>query len=451
MKVKTISRNEEFFIKARQSNIPKVFRNHQSTLHPFHKGRELVRATVAVKLERLLSKPFLGALDGHADGVYAMTTVPTSLTTIVSGAGDGELRTWHLPSRRIRWAVRGHSGRVGGVACSKNMLISCGLDKLIKVWSLEQVVADSVSNSSFNTADIQPYLVQMGARPFTGVDHHCSKDMYATSSTQVDLWDYNRSEPIQTLAWNGETMRSVKFNLVETNILVSTALDRSIVLYDVRASTPIRKLVTKACSNAVCWNPMEAYFFSSANDDSNCYTYDCRKLKDAVCVHQGFQNAVMSVDYSPTGRELACGAYDKTIRIFPVDSTVSREIYHTRRMQRVFSVKYTRDSAYLLSGSDDSNLRLWKTVASKPLRKLTQREERKINYLNKLKQRFGHIRSIRSIMNHRHVPRSLYVQQRTSAVQTEAEKNRVYRTLLARSRGPPIANSLRAHIVTTEE
>jgi hypothetical protein len=42
----------------------------------------------------VFAKPFAGALDAHSDGVYALAKHPHSLTTIVSGAGDGEIRVW---------------------------------------------------------------------------------------------------------------------------------------------------------------------------------------------------------------------------------------------------------------------------------------------------------------------------------------------------------------------
>jgi len=46
----------------------------------------------------------------------------------------------------------------------------------------------------------------------------------------------------------------------------------------------------------------------------------------------------LDIDYAPTGRELVTGSYDRTIRIFPVDQGHSREVYHTQRMQRYFSL-----------------------------------------------------------------------------------------------------------------
>ena len=42
----------------------------------------------------------------------------------------------------------------------------------------------------------------------------------------------------------------------------------------------------------------------------------------------------MDVDYSPTGREVVAGSYDRSVRIFAYNGGRSREVYHTKRMQR---------------------------------------------------------------------------------------------------------------------
>lgn len=44
-----------------------------------------------------------------------------------------------------------------------------------------------------------------------------------------------------------------------------------------------------------------------------------------------------------------------------------REVYHTKRMQHVITVKWTSDSKYILCGSDEMNIRLWKANASEKL------------------------------------------------------------------------------------
>ena len=43
--------------------------------------------------------------------------------------------------------------------------------------------------------------------------------------------------------------------------------DRSIILYDMREASPVRKVVLKMRSNTLCWNPMEAFVFTAANED----------------------------------------------------------------------------------------------------------------------------------------------------------------------------------------
>lgn len=80
---------------------------------------------------------------------------------------------------------------------------------------------------------------------------------------------------------------------------------------------------------------------------------------------QDFVSSVMDVDYSPTGREFVAGSYDRSVRIFCFNAGHSREVYHTKRMQRVFAVQYGMDGSYVYSGSDDMNVRvskLWGSV-----------------------------------------------------------------------------------------
>lgn len=77
--------------------------------------------------------------------------------------------------------------------------------------------------------------------------------------------------------------------------------------------------------------------------------------------------AVIDVDYSPTGKEFVSGSYDKSIRIFEVNKGHSREVYHTKRMQRLTCVGWSLDDKYIISGSDEMNLRIWKAKASEKL------------------------------------------------------------------------------------
>ena len=50
------------------------------------------------------------------------------------------------------------------------------------------------------------------------------------------------------------------------------------VLYDCRASTPIKKVTLQMQSNGVSWNPQEAMIFTVANEDNNLYSFDLRNV-----------------------------------------------------------------------------------------------------------------------------------------------------------------------------
>lgn len=125
-------------------------------------------------------------------------------------------------------------------------------------------------------------------------------------------------------------------------------------------------------------------------------------------MHMDHVSAVLDVDYSPTGQEFVSGSYDKTIRIFERDSGRSREVYHTSRMQRVSCVRFSGDSTYVLSGSDETNIRIWKANSSQKLGALAPREKAAFNYNAKLKERFKHHPQLKRIKRHRHVPKAVF-------------------------------------------
>ena len=104
---------------------------------------------------------------------------------------------------------------------------------------------------------------------------------------------------------------------MEPHILGACASDRSIILYDIRLATPMRKVIMEMNTNAIAWNPMEAPTFIAANEDYNLYAFDMRHLKRPTNVHMDHVSAVTCVGFAPTGREFVSGSYDKTVRIFP--------------------------------------------------------------------------------------------------------------------------------------
>ncbi|CAG8558049.1 947_t:CDS:10 [Diversispora eburnea] len=412
MSLKVLTRSASDYIRETPHDIHKIKRNLDPKIHPFEKAREYNRALNAVKLERMFAKPFVGALSGHSDGVYCMAKHPKKLTTFISGSGDGELRIWDLTERITTWKVAGHKSIIKGVCCSpvnNNLYFSCGTDKTIKIWNPEQ-------------SREEPLNTFIGKFAYSAIDHHRSNSIFATSGSQIDVWDENRSNPIKTFTFDSEMTNTVRFNQTEVNILGSCGTDREIVLYDLRMNSPLSKLVMK--TNALAWNPMEAFIFVTANEDQNCYTFDMRKMDCALNVFKDHVSAVLDVDYSPTSEEIVTGAYDKTIRIFNARQGHSRDVYHTKRMQRIFCVKYSMDSKYILSGSDDGNVRLWKTNASEKIGPKDFRERAHLEYSDRLKERYKSLPEIKRISRHRNIPKEIKNAQYKKRIMLQSRKQK---------------------------
>ena len=69
--------------------------------------------------------------------------------------------------------------------------------------------------------------------------------------------------------------------------------------------------------------------------------------------------------------------------------------------------KWTPDAQYVLSGSDDGNVRLWRANASKREGIKSARQRQKLEYDESLKKRYEHMPEIRRIKRHRHIPKQV--------------------------------------------
>lgn len=250
MLVLTITIDNFFFL---------VPRNYDPGCHHFEGAREYVRALNATKLERVFAKPFIGSLDGHRDAVSCIGKHPKSLSFLVSGAYDGEVKVWDIPQKTCIRSFAAHEGIVRGITFNTDgeNFITVGDDKIIRTWNASLIEDDN--KEAINT--------MISKTVVSGISHNRKDATFVTSGEICQLWDETRNEPIKTYKWGVDSLHDVAFNPIETNLMAACASDRSIILYDTRDSGPLRKIVMKLKSNKLCWNPMEAFIFTCANED----------------------------------------------------------------------------------------------------------------------------------------------------------------------------------------
>ncbi|KAL9709330.1 Protein sof1 [Leucoagaricus gongylophorus] len=380
-------------------------RNLDPLMHPFARARERTRALNAAKMDRIFAKPFITALEGHTDAIESMAKQPDSLVNVASGSWGGDIIMHNLSSRHITAKIpKAHKGKVSELCyASADRLLSCGVDRTVKLWS----VSDNSSEDN-----VLPLSIFPGKTAFNAVDHHRSDRLFATASDTLQIWDETRTSSISNLTFQTsvETITALKFNPAETSIIASCGSDRTFTLYDIRTSKAERRVVMHFQSTSLSWSPTLPTLLLLASEDHNLYTFDVRHLNNPTQIYKAHSSAVTSCEWSPTGMEFVSGGWDKTVRIwqFKDGKGAQRpEVYHTKRMQRVTSTVYSCDARFVLSGSDEGNIRIWKAKASEKLGVVTARERAAIEYRNKLKERWAVDAEVARISRSRHLPKAV--------------------------------------------
>lgn len=432
MKIKVLSRNDAEW-SGRVDGTPNVSRQSKNTtpsLHAPQRPLDLQRAITAAKITRTLARPFLFTCSpSHIDGIYGIAKSRNDISLFSSISGDGEIKLWNMITHKPLFSFTPKPAAfIRGVTFSydSKRLLFCSDAKIIHSINVDERCDENDIEGNWVPDSLKKYLCNSGV-PACICSSYTMNQFATGVSETIQVWDEVRSKPLSTLSLGNSTdsIHCIEYNPIETNIIASSASDRSISLYDIRSNTPIRKLVLSHRTNDLSWNPIEAMTLSAANDDHNIYSYDIRKLSNgAVVVHKDHTAAVMSIDYNPTGQEIVSGGYDKMIRIFKASSGRSRESYHTKRMQKVFAVRFSLDGGYVVSGSDDGDIRTWKSERSRPLKPLFHNEKLKIQTSEGLIDRYRHVDVVRRIAMKRHVPKHVKFMQMTKGIMKRSQKRK---------------------------
>ncbi|CAD7934404.1 unnamed protein product [Amoebophrya sp. A25] len=470
-----------------ENGVSRIQRNLDPALHPFAREREYQRAMVGVKLQKLFAKPFVTALDGHFDAIRVLRRSNAAPMRLYSGACDGEVILWDLGFSKVQTRWKAHTGFVRGIVeepgiSTSNSLFTCGDDKCIHWWDLSSLGTSALqdedqyaasktnsgyansskgnvmqlggpsgagassstigggattgSSSSCDSTSITPRHTWRAASAITSLDHHWSKPLLVSTGDTVDLWDRNRSQPISSIEWGCDQVYVAKFNPAEPCLIAATAADNSISLYDLRQTTQnsaIRKVLLKNRSNALCWNPQEPQYFTVANENGNLYTFDMRKLSNAVTVHAGHVMPVLDVDYAPNGQEFVSASYDRTVRLWSLRAQGSytnsgqqaRDTYHGKRMQRVLACQFSTDGRFVFSGSEDHNVRVWKSRAAEKLGGVSSDREAKARYYReRLVEKYSATREVSRIAKQSHLPKTIRTMAAKQKIMKDAKKRK---------------------------
>lgn len=89
-------------------------------------------------------------------------------------------------------------------------------------------------------------------------------------------------------------------------------------------------------------------------------------------------------------------------------------------MFRIFAVQWSIENHYVLSGSEDTNIRVWKDDPSRKIGPQGIREERKTQYRKTLQEKFKYNKEIKKL-NRAHMPKYLNTARTREQIMKEAK------------------------------
>lgn len=90
----------------------------------------------------------------------------------------------------------------------------------------------------------------------------------------------------------------------------------------------------------------------------------------------------------------------------------------------VFSTAYTLDSRFVLSGSDDANLRVWKAHASEKLGVVDKREQVRKEYRDGLRDKWGTVGDVAKVERTRYLPKPIHKASELKREMVEARRTK---------------------------
>ena len=145
------------------------------------------------------------------------------------------------------------------------IFVSAGDDAKVCIWSVnglkKQYQANLEGVGEFAGPIFKNYTPRASyasKQSLLGCDASHGDDVFATAGGIVQVWNYERSTPLQSFkTWEADTVTKCKFNPSETSLLASVCNDRSLIFYDLRGKSALQKVYLKNKSAALCWNPQE--------------------------------------------------------------------------------------------------------------------------------------------------------------------------------------------------
>ncbi|XP_065842110.1 DDB1- and CUL4-associated factor 5-like [Oscarella lobularis] len=273
----------------------------------------------------------------------------------------------HLPSL----TMRGHCGCVNALEFSKNdggqWIVSGGDDTRVLVWNANRIAAGVVEANSLKT--------RHASNIFTVQFDNESRCVYSGGNDATVLChDLGRQEAMDVFP-HAEPVYSLSVDPHHSCIFSSAGQDGKVLLWDRRASSEgscTRLMQSSHSFHSVAFHPVEPRFIATANVWDGVRLHDIRQPRKCY-IHYGVRQKAMSVAFNRSGTELFVLRRRAPPLLYSVyDASDDGCQFLHNGYANACTMKSGcfagENDEYVVSGSDDFNVYMWRIPSSRETR-----------------------------------------------------------------------------------
>ncbi|KAG0326552.1 WD repeat-containing protein 24, partial [Podila horticola] len=275
-------------------------------------------------------------------------------TTLFSSEGSSKPpNTYKFDTNGTLWAL--------SASPDFSMVAVVGRD-VLKILSVSDTSAEEIVN--LKTVGIRNnFAGSMDVKwgPTTGRD---AKIATLGTNGPIVIWDVGTQNKIDRhIKEHTRAVNRICFSPQEPNLLLSASQDGTVRLWDLRVRDRPGIVMEAKADNVreVQFNPMSMTDIVAGYESGNLQRWDLRNASTSekkFMAHMGF---VTSLDFHPSGRFLASGGRDKTIKVWDMEDEKRREIHTIPTIQYTTKVQWRPNKTYHIAAcfKDESTVQVF--------------------------------------------------------------------------------------------
>ncbi|GFF65994.1 vegetative incompatibility protein HET-E-1 [Aspergillus lentulus] len=333
--------------------------------------------------------PMIQALAGHVETIEIVTFSPDG-KQIASGSYDGMIKLWDTVTGSLQRTLSGHSAQITAMAFlpDSKLIMSGALEGSVMLWDTttgdrqdwfhlqspeereasphalafsadcRQIAATGYYHDNqcimlFDAATGDPQKILTGDSDTTLALAFSPDDMQLVSGSYdgtVRLWDTTTGDLQKTLVGHTDSVRTVAFSPDGKKIV--SASYNTINLWNA-ATGDLQKTLAYPYARTVAFSP-DSKQIAACFTNGMIFWDTAGNIQKTLACQLG---TVMSMAFSPTGRQIVTGSTDTTIRRWDITIGATQNV--VGHSGRVVGVSISPDGKVIVSGSADKTIKLW--------------------------------------------------------------------------------------------